>query len=48
MKLHALMKEHFPAILCSYVLFFLFQQILHQITNTYNDDGNGNRVGRSG
>lgn len=41
MKLNAWMKEWFPAILYSFVIYFCFK--LHQTTNMYNDDRNGSR-----
>ena len=44
------MKEYFPVILYSCFIqgFFSFQHKLHQSPNTYNDQGNGIRVDRSG
>ena len=39
------MKEKYPFII--HRLRFLFQHELHQSTNTYNDDGNDNRIVRN-
>ena len=39
------MKEKYPFII--HRLRFLFQHELHQSANTYNDDGNENRIGRN-
>ena len=46
-EITCVMKEYFSVILYSYVIFFSFQNKLHQGTNTYNYHGYGSTVGRS-
>ena len=42
------MREYFPVILVSSYEYFSFRNKLDQSSSTYNDHGNGSRVGRSG